>query len=54
MSPWRSKVGDLAAVGPVVNRLQIDLTKAGYLRRGEEIPGFSDARNHPNWVAARR
>jgi hypothetical protein len=51
VSPWGSKVRNLAAVGPVVNRLQIHLTEAGDLRRGEEIPGFSDARNHPNWVA---
>jgi hypothetical protein len=51
MSPWCSEVRDLAAVGPVVNRLQIHLTEAGNLGRGEEIPRFSDARNHLNWVA---
>ena len=52
MTARSSKMRNLPTVGPVVNRLEIHLAKTGDLRRGEEIPGFSDARNHLNWVAA--
>ena len=48
-----AEVADLAAFSPIVDRLQVHLTETSYLRRGEEIPGSSDARSHLNWVAAR-
>ena len=48
----RSEMRNLSTVRPVVNRLQVDLAEACNLRRREEIPGLSDARDHLNWVAA--
>lgn len=52
MSAWRAKMRDLTSIGPVVNRLQIDLAEASDLRRREQVFGFAGSSDHLFWVAA--
>jgi coproporphyrinogen III oxidase len=40
MSPRRAKVPDLATIGPVVDRFEVDLAEPGNLRGGEQLFGL--------------